>query len=470
MNRDFVDSLLSENATEVTGFPAGSTEPGPEHNVAVPFSIGSGRDTTEPRQVAVVGGGPGGYTAAIALANQGWEVTLFEKRPDPRHSKVDDSRSFNLTLAGLGLSASGKLEPTIEATGQRVIGRRVYVGNSVFDRPYGCSAKDYFISIPRHTLAGIQATEAMRAGVRIHFEHEVLDANPQTGQLAWRSCGGQKLQYGHFDLLILADGVAGLGRTLLWKQPLCFCKKDPDETAYVKAALTAEDVKEGGMSLRHISFWTSRQGPVIGIPNTDGSINLLLMSTLPHGGGRVPFRNEKEGAVYLRRFFPRLLGMAPRLPAILAGAPCGYFCTATATHWLAGSRAAVLGDAGRCVPPYAGAGAAAAMDDAQILARFIFQYQSLDKALHAYQENRRVAAKVFVKMAEPHGRFLKSGIGSFSWRAESRLKLLVEKYLNRRDLYQRIVFERDGLERLVAKEMRAERLRSTAAYPPPFCW
>jgi 2-polyprenyl-6-methoxyphenol hydroxylase-like FAD-dependent oxidoreductase len=411
---------------------------------------------TDPRvrRVCIVGAGPGGMTAALALAECDVQVVVIEKRQDPRKAKVEDRRSFNLTLGGLGLSASGSLEPAIRAVGQRLIGRRVYIRNRVIERPYGLSADDYFVSIPRWILAAIQVEEAANKSVEIRFEQEVLKANPKTGLVEWRNLGGVTLESDVFDLIIFADGVSGLGRALLSGRPRCSYSKILDSTEYVQAVLTHEDVVRAKLSLKLISFWPSPDGPVVGIPNRDGSVNLLIMGTLPGcSEEEPPFRTEHDAAEYLTRRYPQLVEAAPGVISRLPGVRRGHFCSTSTTRWVVGQRAVVVGDAGRCAPPYAGAGAAAAMSDAKTLVRFIQQEDSLERALRRYEEHRRVASSILLRMTGQHGRFLKADLGSRRWWAESSLKLTAETWFGKRDLYQHIVFDRDGLDRLVASDL-----------------
>ena len=53
--------------------------------------------------VNVVGAGLAGSLLTILLARRGLQVTLFEKRRDPRSGPVDSGRSINLALAARGI-------------------------------------------------------------------------------------------------------------------------------------------------------------------------------------------------------------------------------------------------------------------------------------------------------------------------------------------------------------------------------
>ncbi|HTW79077.1 MAG TPA: FAD-dependent monooxygenase [Terracidiphilus sp.] len=403
-------------------------------------------------RVGIVGGGTGGLNLATRLAQLGIHVTVIEKRHDPSYSADQDGRSYNLTLGGLGRASSGRTEPLLHAAGQRLVGRRVYTGDRFLERPYGFGVDDYFLSLPRHRLLRIQTQHALDCGVEILFGAEVLNAGLANGRLDWRLSGESALRSDSFDLIVFADGVTGIGRPLICRQPGCSSLK-VREGQYVCATVTPTEASRAGLSCDHISFWPAADGPVIGIPNRDRSISVLLVGAIPGPDDRPPFSNETEATRCLESRSPALLEAVPLLGARLAAAARGNFCSSTATHWTLGDRAVVIGDAGRCVPPYVGAGAALAMNDAKELVASLHASASLRDALRKYEENRRIATRIFFRMAAAHAQLLRRNIGSPSWRVISRLKLIAEKELGLRDLYQTIVFDRHGLDRLVARQL-----------------
>ena len=50
----------------------------------------------------IVGGGPVGALLAIALARHGYEVGLYEGRPDSRRTSIYQGRSINIALSDRG--------------------------------------------------------------------------------------------------------------------------------------------------------------------------------------------------------------------------------------------------------------------------------------------------------------------------------------------------------------------------------
>src|SRR5579864_1410865 len=67
-------------------------------------SVNIGGPTRETR-VAIVGGGPAGSLLALALAQRGYEVDVYERRSDPRMQVTGGGRSINLGLSKRGMQA-----------------------------------------------------------------------------------------------------------------------------------------------------------------------------------------------------------------------------------------------------------------------------------------------------------------------------------------------------------------------------
>ena len=56
------------------------------------------------QKINIIGGGLSGSLLAIYMAKRGFDINLFERRPDMRTSKVYQGRSINLALSDRGLN------------------------------------------------------------------------------------------------------------------------------------------------------------------------------------------------------------------------------------------------------------------------------------------------------------------------------------------------------------------------------
>ncbi len=66
-------------------------------------------DHTNMKSITLVGGGLAGSLVSVYLAKRGYEVNIYERRPDMRNVKIPAGRSINLALSTRGISALKKV-------------------------------------------------------------------------------------------------------------------------------------------------------------------------------------------------------------------------------------------------------------------------------------------------------------------------------------------------------------------------
>src|SRR4051812_4094631 len=98
------------------------------------------------RQIAISGAGLAGTLLAIALAKRGYQIDLYERRPDPRGESIDFGRSINLALSArgsYGLSQVGLLDRVL-AKAVPMKARAIHsVAGEVAYQPFGRNENEY---------------------------------------------------------------------------------------------------------------------------------------------------------------------------------------------------------------------------------------------------------------------------------------------------------------------------------------
>jgi flavin-dependent dehydrogenase len=130
-------------------------------------------NATSQLDLAIVGGGPAGSSAAITAARMGAKVALFEARDFPRHKVCGEfvsAESLDL-LAGLlrdvpQAASVFSSAPVLKCT-------RLLFGGRVIEAAVSPAA----LSITRYDLDALLWDAAQRAGVEVHSNCEVIASN-----------------------------------------------------------------------------------------------------------------------------------------------------------------------------------------------------------------------------------------------------------------------------------------------------
>ncbi|HEY8230878.1 MAG TPA: NAD(P)-binding protein, partial [Rhodanobacteraceae bacterium] len=118
----------------------------------------------------IIGAGLVGSLLATLLAQRGFEVEVFERRPDPRAHGFLGGRSINLALAERGLNALRKagLADAVLAQAVMMRGRMVHPLDGAANlQRYGLDDSEVIRSVSRGNLNILLLDAAERAGATL---------------------------------------------------------------------------------------------------------------------------------------------------------------------------------------------------------------------------------------------------------------------------------------------------------------
>lgn len=335
--------------------------------------------------IAIIGAGLGGLTAALALLSQGWRVRVYEQAP------VLGEVGAGITLssgAGQGLAAFG-IGPALLAASLPVpdIAFVHYKTGALLTGKFDNTAPpDHGFAKARH-IHRADLHHILLSAVRALDADAVLTGHRLAG--IEQSATGVTAQFANCpnvqaDALLAADGVRSTVRKLI------IGDEAPDfagQIAYrcLIPRATAEPYLGAGNAVvsigaaRIFNRYVIRGGDLVNV------IGIAQSDTWAQEGWSTPATNA-EFAAQFAGFHPDVLGLINAAPP-QSLIKWGLFVRPPLAQWAQG-RVLLIGDAAHPMLPFLGLGAATAIEDGIVIARALALGLDIEPAFAAFQRAR----------------------------------------------------------------------------------
>ena len=335
------------------------------------------------RDIAIVGGGIGGLTAALAFARDGARVTIYEQAPaltevgaglqiTPNGARALNALGLEKALAASGITAQA-VAPMDALTGKQI---------TRFDLSAQTPAYRFY---HRAALIDVLARACAAAGVTVRLGARIDMLRPD---------GSFMLDDTRIkpDLTIGADGLHSVVRGLI------NTVAKPFFTGQVAWRALVQSDKADPVA----RVWMAPGRHIVTYPLSGGRLNIVAVQE--RSGWAAEGWHHDDDAGNLRQAFA---DCSWEVKSILADVEkvnlWGLFRHPVAAKWHVGS-IAILGDAAHPTLPFLAQGANLAIEDAYVLARVCDEYSGLDQALRAYQEQRRARVVRAIAAANSNAR------------------------------------------------------------------
>ncbi len=328
------------------------------------------------RAVKVIGAGLVGSLLASFLARRGYQVDVFERRPDMRTEEVAAWRSINLAISVRGIHALERLGIAERVLKQAMAmrGRMIHpVSGSTVVQLYGKDDSQCIYSVSRRALNEVLMNDAEQTGrVKIHFNERLESADLDNKVLKLvdeRSHIAREVPYSR---VFGTDGSASALRASLSQATDSEVRMDLLDYGYKEIVMgPVESPAPGATRYRmdpgYLHIWPRGQFMFIALPNFDGSFTCTLFLSYEGDPCFTTLKTEKEVLDFFTRYFPDALALIPDVGSQFFAHPTGHMVTIHADKWQMGGHALLLGDAAHGIVPFFGQGMNSGFEDCEEL-------------------------------------------------------------------------------------------------------
>ncbi|XZF12837.1 FAD-dependent oxidoreductase [Chitinophagaceae bacterium MMS25-I14] len=369
------------------------------------------------RSVTILGAGLVGSLLAIILRKKGYEVTIYERRPDMRTASIGAGRSINLAMSARGwraLELAG-LKAEMEELAIPMTGRYLHQadGSTAFQQ-YGKNNEAIY-SVSRGELNKRLMTLAEQQGATIHFNQRCIKVDVATNKLYFQHAETGAEQTADADLLFGADGAFSALRSSYATMDRVNAAHKYIEHGYKELNIPAGADGSFKMEKHALHIWPRKNYMLIALPNTDGSFTCTLFFPFEGNPSFESLKTADEVMSFFKKEFPDAVDMMPTLLEDFMHNPTSSLITTHISPWHYQDKSALIGDAAHAIVPFYGQGMNAGFEDCSVLSGLMDKHgDDWAAILKEYEQKRKpngdavaeLALQNFVEMrdkvADPH--------------------------------------------------------------------
>lgn len=354
--------------------------------------------------ITILGAGLVGSLLAIMMRQKGYEVKVYERRPDMRQVNISAGRSINFAMSERGWKALALMgmDQEIRDMSIQMPGRMLHQseGDLQFQH-YGKKGESIY-SVSRADINKALMNRAEKEGAEIFFEHKALDVDLQGQRFLCQLPDGSETLI-DYDFIFGADGAYSALRTALVVQDRTNYNQHYLDYGYKELSIPKGKTNENLWQIekKALHIWPRRNFMMIALPNLDGSFTCTLFAPFEGKDSFAQLNNDEAILKFFQKEFPDALPLMPTLLDDFKNNPTSSLITTKVYPWIYKDSAALIGDAAHAVVPFYGQGLNAGFEDISILHQLLEENEKINCAhtLKQYQELRKENADALAELA-----------------------------------------------------------------------
>ena len=396
-----------------------------------------GEDLGEAKQnILIIGAGLCGSLLALRLGQRGYNVTVYEKRPDLRKVKISAGKSINLAFSNRGIKAmrlvgiQDKVKPLCIPMNGRMIHDKK--SNTKLSN-YSGRDHEYINSISRGGLNALLLNEAEELdNVTIHFNKKCTSVDFEKTTVSFYDYETQSEFIEVADIIFGTDGASSVLRQsyYLEKKFLFSFSQNFLTHGYKELSILPTETGNYKTYKNALHIWPRGDFMLIALPNLDGSFTVTLF--LSHDEGNYNFNNlttPKIVTEFFKKEFPDALELMPNLIEDFFENPTSALATVKCSPWHYKGNTLLMGDAAHAVVPFYGQGMNASFEDVVVFDEILEKHEgNWENTFKAYEKTRKKDTDAIADLAIDNFFEMRDHIANPIFQEKRKLEMDLEQH------------------------------------------
>jgi kynurenine 3-monooxygenase len=398
------------------------------------------------KEISIVGAGLAGSLMALLLAKRGYNVRVYEKRPDMRGTEISAGRSINLALSDRGILALKRagIEEQVMQEAMPMKGRLIHsISGEKSLQPYSGRDGDYINSVSRGGLNKILMSAAEATG-KVQFEFEwACKRIDFKNKIITLENGKQELRKDSFESIIGADGAGSYVRVSYQLGGIHRFNYSQQFLDHGYKELVIPPTEDGGYRIANdaLHIWPRGTFMMIALPNLDGSFTCTLFMPFEGQNGFENLKTAEQVQAFFEEFFPDALQHMPTLQHDFFHNPHDKLGTIKCFPWSIGGKSVLIGDAAHAVVPFYGQGMNASFEDCRILDELLEKYDdNFELAYSEFEKVRKADADAIGDLAVQNYFEMRDHVAHEDFQTKREIEVELEKTTDYNSKYSLVTF------------------------------
>ncbi|MBJ7879091.1 FAD-dependent oxidoreductase [Gelidibacter salicanalis] len=391
------------------------------------------------QNILIIGAGLCGSLLALRLGQRGFNVNLYEMRPDLRKVNISAGRSINLALSDRGLKAMrlAGVEDQVKKLCIPMNGRLLHDsdGNTVL-APYSGREHEFINSISRGDLNALLLNEAeTHQNVSIHFNKKCKSVDFENTTAFFEDYKTKETFVEDADIIIATDGAGSALRKSYFLGKKFLFSFSQDWLTHGYKELSILPAANGGYQTykNALHIWGRDSFMLIALPNLDGSFTVTLFLSFDEGDYNFGNLTTPEKVLeFFEIYFKDALALMPNLIDEFFTNPTAPLGTVKCSPWSYKGNTLLMGDAAHAIVPFYGQGMNASFEDVVEFDKALDEGQpnseeGWEAIFKAYQTNRKKDTDAIADLAIDNFHEMKGHVNNAIFREKRNLEMTLEK-------------------------------------------